>query len=67
MIVEQPQGYQAFLPAPQPPDPPIPMDDELQRLLSDADRSLSRLDGVASLLPNPDLFRTDQGHARRLS
>jgi len=32
------------------------MDDELQRLLSDADRSLGRLDGVASVLPNPDLF-----------
>jgi Fic family protein len=54
--VKQPEGYQAFIPAPLPPDPPIQMDDELQRLLSDADRSLGRLDGVASVLPNPDLF-----------
>src|SRR6185369_14419079 len=32
------------------------MDSELTRLLSDADRSLGRLDGVGSVLPNPDLF-----------
>jgi Fic family protein len=32
------------------------MDDELVRLLSDADRALGRLDGVASVLPNADLF-----------
>jgi cell filamentation protein, protein adenylyltransferase len=32
------------------------MDAELTRLLSDADRSLGRLDGVGSVLPNPDLF-----------
>jgi Fic family protein len=32
------------------------MDAELTRLLSQADRSLGRLDGVGSVLPNPDLF-----------
>jgi Fic family protein len=32
------------------------MDAELTRLLSQADRSLGRLDGVGSILPNPDLF-----------
>lgn len=32
------------------------MDAELTRLLSDADWALGRLDGVATLLPNPDLF-----------
>ena len=32
------------------------MDAELTRLLSDADRALGRLDGVASFLPNPNLF-----------
>jgi Fic family protein len=31
-------------------------DGELQRLLSDADRNLARLDALAILLPNPDLF-----------
>ena len=55
-FVKQPEGYQAFIPAPLPPDPPIQMDDEVLRLLSDADRSLGRLEGVASVLPNPDLF-----------
>jgi len=54
--MKQPQGYRAFIPAPLPPDPPIWLDDELGRLLSDADRCLGRLDGVASVLPNPDLF-----------
>ena len=39
-----------------PPDPPVAMDPELARLLSDADRALGRLDGVATVLPNPDLF-----------
>lgn len=54
--VQQPTGYLAFIPAPLPPDPPVAMDAELTRLLSDADRALGRLDGVASVLPNPDLF-----------
>src|SRR3954453_20160811 len=49
-------GYEAFIPALLPPNPPITMDNELWRLLSDADRSLGRLDGVTSVLPNPDLF-----------
>ncbi len=55
-FLPQPEGYRAFIPAPLPPDPPIRMDEELIRLLSDADRCLGRLDGVASVLPNPDLF-----------
>lgn len=54
--VKQTSGYQAFIPAPLPPDPPVAMDAELTRLLSDADRSLGRLDGIGSVLPNPDLF-----------
>ena len=54
--VRQPEGYDAFLPAPLPPEPPIRLDPKLTRLLSDADRALGRLDGVASVLPNPDLF-----------
>lgn len=32
------------------------MDAELLKLLSDADRALGRLDGVATVLPNPDLL-----------
>jgi hypothetical protein len=55
-FVRQLAGYRAFIPAPLPPDPPLAIDDELWRLLSNADRALGRLDGVASVLPNPDLF-----------
>jgi len=54
--VKQPTGYKAFVPAPLPPNPPVQMDAQLTRLLSEADRSLGRLDGVATILPNPNLF-----------
>ena len=54
--VQQPTGYRAFVPASLPPDPPLAYDGELQTLLSTADRDLARLDAIASLLPNPDLF-----------
>jgi len=52
----QPGGYKAFIPAPLPPDPPIRFSKELQKLLSQADRSLGRLDGSIETLPNADLF-----------
>ena len=54
--LKQPSGYRAFVPAPLPPTPPLVMDDEMLALLSRADRALGRLDGVTSILPNPDLF-----------
>lgn len=49
-------GYKSFVPAKLPPNPPIQYDDELQGLLSLADRKLGRLDGVTQILPNPELF-----------
>lgn len=54
--VKQPAGYSAFIPNPLPPNPPIQFDDELHLLLSEADRSLARLDGIATVLLNPELF-----------
>jgi Fic family protein len=54
--VKQAGGYHAFIPASLPPDPSIAIDAEIIRLLSDADRALGRLDGVTSVLPNPDFF-----------
>src|SRR6202167_5455629 len=54
--VKQLDGYRAFIPAPLPPVPPLEMDRELTRLLSEADHALGRLNGVTSILPNPDLF-----------
>lgn len=55
-FVAQPSGYKAFTPSPLPPNPPIKWDNELQNFLSKADRALGRLDGTASILPNPNLF-----------
>jgi hypothetical protein len=52
----QPTGYRAFIPAPLPPQPPVTLRAELQRLLSQADLALGRLDGSIQTLPNPDLF-----------
>lgn len=54
--IRQGSGYRAFVPAPLPPTPPITVDEEMVRLLSQADRCLGRLDGIASVLPNPNLF-----------
>ena len=53
--VTQPTGYRAFIPKPLPPVPPL-AEDASRGLLSNADRALGRLDGVASVIPNPDLF-----------
>lgn len=55
-FVKQPEGYQAFIPNPLPPKPLIELDQTDQVLLSTADRTLARLDGISYILPNPDLF-----------
>jgi Fic family protein len=54
--LRQAPGYTAFHPNPLPPYPPLKIDIKLSRLLSEADLALGRLDGVSTLLPNPDLF-----------
>ena len=54
--VRQRTGYRAFIPAPLPPQPPVAVSGTLQALLSEADRSLGRLDGSIQILPDPDLF-----------
>jgi len=55
-LVSQPSGYRAFIPAPLPPDPPVALDGDLLALLSQADISLGRLDGVVKVIPDPDFF-----------
>ena len=52
----QASGYLAYVPAPLPPDPALALDSEAIDLLSRADQALGKLDGIATLLPNPDLF-----------
>lgn len=54
--VKQPTGYKAFIPSPLPPEPPVNITPEMQKLLSEADRALGRLEGSIQTLPNPDLF-----------
>lgn len=54
--VQQPGGFRAFIPNPLPPEPPITISVNLQKLLSSADFALGRLDGAIQTLPNPDLF-----------
>ncbi len=55
-FITQPAGYRAFIPAPLPPDPPIAFDGDLLALLSRADISLGRLDGLVKVIPDPDFF-----------
>lgn len=54
--IQQTTGYKAFIPEGLPPSPDIEFDGELRTLLSAADRDIARLDAIANLLPNPDLF-----------
>lgn len=54
--IRQPTGYRAFIPASLPPVPPININPEMQRLLSESDAALGRLDGSIQTLPNPDMF-----------
>ncbi len=53
--VRHPSGYDYFVPEPLPP-PDLDLTAGFLTRLSLADRALARLDGAASVLPNPDLF-----------
>lgn len=55
-FVSQSSGYRAFLPTPLPPDPPVSVDGDMLRLLSEADIALGRLDGIVKVVPDPDFF-----------
>ena len=47
--------YQAFIPAPLPPEPPVAME-SLLSLLEKANLALGRLDSMSEFLPHADLF-----------
>ena len=53
-LIKGPHGYWAYVPYPLPPDIDITLD--LVRELSEADRALSELAGIARTLPNPHLL-----------
>jgi hypothetical protein len=50
------ETVRAYVPPPLPPSPPLVFSDELLNRLSEADRAVGRLDGVAMLLPDKALF-----------
>lgn len=54
--INQSAGYKAFIPSPLPPKPAVKVEGGLQILLSSADMSLARLDGLSYILPNINLF-----------
>lgn len=49
------EHYNAYLPKPLPPDPPLNME-QLYPLLDQANIALGRLDGMSMILPDPSLF-----------
>lgn len=55
-VEKQLSGYYAFLPSPLPPNPPLLFDNELIQVLSEADRTIGQLNGLASMITDPDLF-----------
>ncbi len=48
--------YQAYLPKPLPPNPPLEFTPALVESLERANQALGRLDGITLMLPDPDLF-----------
>ena len=50
------EAVRAFVPSPLPPQPPLDISGPLQNRLEQAVVACGRLDGVAALLPEPDLF-----------
>jgi len=49
------ESFQAYIPIPLPPDPPVSMAG-MEPLLEKANQALGRLDGITLVLPDPDLF-----------
>jgi Fic family protein len=50
------ETVRAFVPNPLPPEPPLDLGGNRHRLLEQAVLACGRLDGVSTLLPDPDLF-----------
>jgi Fic family protein len=50
------EPFQAFVPNPLPPHPPIILDETLEKMHGEAQLALGRLDGMIRLLPAPEQF-----------
>jgi hypothetical protein len=65
------EAFQAFVPAPLPPEPPLKLTTADQALLEKANRALGKLDGMTSLLPETTrrilaLFEKDRRQIEKL-
>lgn len=49
-------AYKSFIPSPLPPNPPIELDEAMVGILVKANKQLTLLDGIASRIPNVNLF-----------
>lgn len=56
LYVRQPTGYAAFIPKALPPNPHLELDAEILALIADAQHAIGQLDGLASVIPAPDIF-----------
>ena len=50
------ESYQAYLPAPLPPDPPLALETGLLQRMDQANRALGRLDGISQVWPDSRHF-----------
>lgn len=55
-VIKQASGYHTFIVNPLPPEPPLSIDSEMVSLLSEADRMVGQLNGLATLISDADLF-----------
>jgi Fic family protein len=55
-LVQQPQGYKAFIPVPFPVKEPLLLPPSIEVLHCDAMRLVGKLDGISQLLPDKDFF-----------
>jgi Fic family protein len=55
-VTTRPEAFEAFLPNPLPPNPPLEMTGERSERIGQANRAIGRLDGLVSILPT-NLFR----------
>jgi Fic family protein len=57
-LVNQPEGYKAFIPLPFPISGELRLSSSQQLLHGEAMRLIGKLDGISQLLPDPDFFLT---------
>lgn len=49
-------AYKSFVPSVLPPNPPIELNNDIVEILVNANKQLALLEGIATRIPNMDLF-----------